>query len=168
MFLTKRKKVLIICVAVSSATIVTVFVSVMLLFGAISLNHKEREAEAIADKNQKVVEEAFREISPLSRAALIQHGSMRRTDHGIISAAYKTEKSYESIKLYYDDKLTSRGWKFKREAGIQYDGKDYGGKELIYCKDNYAASLQYAGQQETEFGWTFSFAMTWGQSDDCR
>lgn len=168
MFLTEEKKGLIIFLAAGTAAIVTVLVSTSLILGPLSFIHDERQAEAIADNNQRDIEQEFRQISPLPRAAVIQHGSMRKTDHGIISAAYKTEVSYESIKLYYHNELKSRGWSVRREVGIKYDGKDYGGKELVYCKSGYAAHLQYAGRQETEFGWTFSFAMTWGHSDECK
>ena len=50
-------------------------------------------------------------------------------------------------------------------ADVLFDGRNYGGKELIYCKSDYVASLQFAGRQEREFGWTFSFALTLGK---CR
>lgn len=145
-----------------------ILLSIGLILGMLSLVHDQREAEAIADKNQKDIEQEFREILPLSRAAVIQHGSTRKTSHGIVSAAYKTDESYESIKQYYHNELASRGWSFRQEAGVKYDGKDYGGKELIYCKVGRAAHVQYAGQQEKEFGWTFSFALTWDYSDECE
>ena len=89
-------------------------------------------------------------------------------DHGITNAAYKSEESYESIKGHYNNELTNHGWSFRKEADLKYDGVDYGGKELMYCKGHYAVHLQYAARQEREFGWTFSFAMTWGNSDNCR
>lgn len=158
---------MIILVAASCAAIVTVLVSIALIIGTLSLIHSEPKAEAIGDKNQKDIEQEFHQISPLSRVTVIQPGSMRWTDHGIISAAYKTKESYESIKLHYHNELTSRGWSFRREVDIKYDGNDYGGKELIYCKSGYVAHVQYAARQETEFGWTFSFAITWGPSDEC-
>ncbi|HEX3187897.1 MAG TPA: hypothetical protein VHQ94_24070, partial [Pyrinomonadaceae bacterium] len=101
------------------------------------------------------------------RMTVIQPSPMRWADHGIISAAYKTKESYELIKLHYHNELTSRGWDFRREVDIKYDGHNYGGKELIYCKSGYVAHVQYAGRQETEFGWTFCFAITWGPSDEC-
>ena len=30
--------------------------------------------------------------------------------------------------------LTSRGWNFRNEDSVLYDGTDHGGKELVYCK----------------------------------
>lgn len=168
MFLTRRKRSVIIFVTASSAAITTVLVSIALILGTVSLIHDGSQAEAIADKNQKSLEHEFRELPPLSQAVVIQHGSMHKSDHGIVSTAYKTGESYESIKFYYHRELTSRGWNLRKEGGVLYDGTNYGGKELVYCKNGYAARLQYAGRQETEFGWTFSFGMTWGLADECK
>lgn len=158
-----KKSVLI--VAVAGIAIVTVLAVIL---GTLSLIHKSPQAEAISDKSQKDIEQEFHQTAPVTGAIVIQSGSMRWIDHGIISAAYKTQESYESIKLHYDYGLTSRGWRYKHETSVKYDGVDYGGKELIYCKTAYVAHLQYAGRQETEFGWTFSFAITWGPSDECK
>ena len=166
MFVIGPKKVVILA-ALSGAVIVTVFVSVALIRGMLSIHREASKAEAIADKNQHDIEQEFRQISPLRPVTVLQPGSFHKADHGIVSAAYKTAESYESIKLHYHRELTSRGWSFRKEVGVKYDGVDYGGKELIYCKNGYVAHLQSAGRQEGEFGWTFSFAMTWGSSDEC-
>jgi len=169
MYLTERKKGVIISVAVSLAAIaLPVFVGVILRTTLTSLR-EDPDAQAIADKSQKGLEQQFRELPSLSQAVVIQDGSMHKIYHGVVSATYKTQKSYEAIKTHYQHELTSRGWVFKKEDAVLYDRTDYGGKELVYCKNGYGASLQYAGRQETEFGWTFSFGMTWGSvADECK
>jgi len=164
MFLNKRNKIVLV-VAASGAAIVIALVAVTVILGIVSIIRDAPKAEAIAQKNQSDIETEFSRIAPLSHATVLLSGSMRKTDHGIISAAYKTAESYESIKEHYHHELTSKGWSFRKETGIKYDGVDYGGKELIYCKNGYVAQLQSAGRQEEEFGWTFSFAITWGGSE---
>lgn len=166
--MTERKKGVIIFVAASLAVVVALLVFLAILLRTRSSFQDDTEAEAIAEKKQKKLEQEFAELPPLSQAVVIQHGSMHKVHHGIVSAAYKTGQSYESIKLYYQHELTSRGWNFRKEGGVLYDETDYGGKELLYCKEGYAARLQYAGRQVKEFGWTFSFGMTWGLADECK
>lgn len=143
-------------------------VSLLLFLGFWSFIDDNKETEAVAERNQRQIEQQFRDIPPLSRALVIQQNATHRTERGIISTAYKTESSYQTIKLHYDHQLSTRGWELRREAGVTFDGTDYGGMDLVYCKKDYVAELQYAGRQEREFGWTFSFAVIWGNSDECK
>jgi hypothetical protein len=132
------------------------------------LNHDERVSGASADVTQNDVEREFQRISPLPLAVPIQHGATHKTHQGVVNTAYKTERSYEAIKAYYDNELTSLGWRLLREVNVRYGGNDYGGKELFYCKGNYTAHVQYAGRQEKQFGWIYSLALTWGLSNGCK
>jgi hypothetical protein len=168
MFLTTRKKRVMIFVAVSFAVIGTILLFLALIFGTLTSFHEDPKAQAMAEENQKNLEQEFRELPPSSQFVVTQKVSMHKTQHGIVSAYYKTRESFDSIKHYYQRELTTRGWRFSKEGDILYDGTDYGGKELLYCKKGCAARLQYAGRQETEFGWTFSFGMTWGLADECK
>lgn len=168
MFTKVTKKSVIIFVAASFAAINVLLVSLVIIFGTLTWFYDRPEAQAIADRNQKNLEQEFREVAPLSQAVVIQQGSMHKIRHGVVSSAYQAAESYESIKQYYGHELKSRGWNFSREGVVLFAGTDYGGKELVYCKNGYAASLQYAGRQEAEFGWTFSFGMTWGLADECK
>ena len=127
------------------------------------------ENEAIANEKQKEIEQEFREISPIPNAVVIRHSAVNRTKRVIISSDYSTQSSYESIKEHYNRDLAGRGCQLHREADVLFDGRNYGGKELTYCKNDYVAALQFAGRQEREFGWTFSFALTWGNAaDECK
>lgn len=168
MFLTKRKKNVIIFLAASLVVLNLLLVSLVISFKMLPSVYDAQDAEVIAERNQRNIEQEFRELAPLSQAAVIRHGSMRKVQHGIVSTGYKTGENYESIKLHYHQELISRGWNFSKEDSVLYEGIDYGGKELLYCKSGYAARLQYAGQQEIDFGWTFSFGITWGLADECK
>jgi hypothetical protein len=132
------------------------------------ISYEEREAEPAAEKTQYDTEREFEKISPIPLAAPGHHHSMHKTHQGVVSTEYKTELGYGEIRAFYDKELTSQGWRFAREREVIYDGQDSGGKELRYCKGGYAAGLQYAGRLEKEFGWTYTFALTWGLSDECK
>lgn len=138
------------------------------LFFLLYMNYDERVDGPAAEKIRDEMEAEFQKISPLPRAVQVQHGSMHKARQGLIRMAYKTELSYSEIKAYYDNELGKQGWRFARESHVKYDGQDYGGKELFYCKGNYTTNLYYAGRQEKEFGWTYSFTLAWPPSDECK
>lgn len=124
-------------------------------------------AEDSAAKAQKIqldLKSEFQIISPPQNYLEIQHGTLP----GLVNTTYKTDLSYENLRAHYHNELTRHGWRFLREDKIKYDGRDYGGKQLIYCKGSYAADVQYAGLQETEFGWKYSFALSFGLFDECK
>jgi hypothetical protein len=164
-----RHRQIILFAAATLAGIVTVGVAMVAVVRTRGLIYDMGKSETIASKKQKEIEQEFGEISPLPNAVVVQQSATHRTERGIISSAYTTRSSYESIKEHYNHELTVRGWQFQREADVQFDGRNYGGKELIYCTNDYVGSLQFAGRQESEFGWTFSFALTWGNAaDECK
>lgn len=162
-----KRRVVIIAASVVAIVSVTGSIAFAVLFMQY-LNHGQQVATGSADAIQNDVEREFQRISPLPLAVPIQHNATHKTQQGVINTAYKTVRSYESIKAYYNNELSNLDWSFLREANVRYGGEDYGGKELFYCKGNYTAHVQYAGRQETQFGWTYSLALTWGLSDGCK
>ncbi len=169
MSLLRGKKRWVAIVTLVGAMIVSALVVVAFSFAfMLYWNYDERVNGAKAEITQNDIEREFQTISALPLALAVQHGSMHKTQQGITSAAYKTKSSYEVIRAHYDNELASRGWRFVSEDKVIYDGKDYGGKERLYCKGRYPANLQYAGRQEREFDWTYSFGLTWGPSDGCK
>ena len=163
----KKRWWLLVIVGGAALTCILVFVTLAALFMGY-MNSQERAAEPVAAQTQSDVEREFQKVSPLPNAIPSQGGSMHKTQQGVVSEAYKTEEDYEAIKAYYDSELARLGWKLIRENNVVYDGQDYGGRERLYCKGVYSAELQYAGRQEKEFDWTYSFALTWGLSQDCK
>jgi hypothetical protein len=147
----------VIVVAVAAVVVVTV-PKALRLYSNYQAQESERET-----KVQMELESEFRCISPPDRAAEIRHGTVP----GLASGYYKTDMSYAEIKDSYDRTLRECQWKFFREQPIIYDGHDYGGKEFVYCKGSYAAEVQYAGGQESQFGWTFAFNISTGL-EDCK
>jgi hypothetical protein len=116
---------------------------------------------------QKQLEAEFVALVPMPGASQVRYTSMNKARQGEVGADYKTSKSYTDIRTYYDSQLKHNGWSFIKEKPVKVWGRDYGGKQAFYCKANYTATLQFAGSQENEFGWTYSFGLSWGLFDEC-
>jgi hypothetical protein len=155
-------------IALVCGVVFNVLLLSFVLFFLLHVTKGKQMTEANAEKYQSDMQAEWKKISPLPGAVQKQNGAIRKSDHGIVNQAYKSNLSYPEIKAYYDAELARQGWKFAREGDVEFDGRDYGGKELLYCKDRFTANLQYAGKQETEFGWTYTFSLTWGSSDECE
>ena len=164
----KKKRWSVIIVVIGAATLGLLLSLLFPLFYLFHMSYAERVSGPIADKKQHDLEIEFQKILPLAQAVPVQHNSMHKISQGHINTAYKTGLNFNEIKSYYSNELASKGWKFVREAQVVYGEDGYGGRELFYCKGDYVAHLYYAGQQEREFGWTYSFALTWGLYDECR
>jgi len=79
----------------------------------------------------------------------------------LVGAKYISAADYKSIQEFYDRELATRGWK---SAGTQYPklwGRDYGGKEVDYCKGPLSASLEFPGQKPG-YHYTYSINFSWG------
>ena len=122
---------------------------------------KER---SIAQKIQNDLEREVSAIAPPPEARLVRHGTLP----GVISLSYKTDLTYQEIKMFYGKELTEHGWKYLEESSLPYDGRDSGGMELVYCKGGYAADIQYAGGEEELFGWRYAFSLSSGLQTECE
>jgi len=88
--------------------------------------------------------------------------------HGTVGNDYTSSATADEIKLYYQKELLKNGWSFCRAEKVIYRNQDYGGQHFFYRKGKYTADLQLAGKQESEFGWTYAFSMSWGIFDDVQ
>lgn len=113
---------------------------------------------------QQDLEKEFAQIQHLLEATPIRHCfySTHKSHQALVSNQYKTTLSYPEIRAYYDSELAKHGWKFQREKGVLIWGQNYGGKEAIYSKGQYTASLYYAGDDPSARNWTYSLSISWG------
>jgi len=106
----------------------------------------------------------FEKIMAPRNDVMIHRGTMI----GLVQASYKSTLSFAQLKIHYNEQLVSLGWRYLREDPIIYDGHDYGGKQIIYCKPPYAASLEYAGGLERQFGSTYTIGFSSGLHKECK
>ncbi len=109
----------------------------------------------------------FEQIRTLPGSIAGHQQSMDKGRQGHVGTAYTTTQTYDAIKAHYDAELTKRGWSFSKTEKVIYSGHDYGGQHVFFCKGIYTADLQFAGEQEKDFGWTYSFSLSWGLYDEC-
>jgi len=63
-----------------------------------------------------------------------------------ISKDYKCEAAYQAIKEFYLGKVRAMGWQYLGERHYKDWGKDLGGREFAFQKDQYRISVFYFGE----------------------
>jgi hypothetical protein len=161
----------------SSYKLTLITVSIAALLGLIAIAaigslfvyvpYLNRVGDPKADQKLRDLETQFRLIAPPPNVLQRGFESSHKIRVGGISADYKTDMTYAEIRAHYDMELRNQGWSFNKERPVTIWWHDYGGKEAIYCKGIYAATLQYSGHQPG-VEWTYHFGLSWGVFDECR
>jgi hypothetical protein len=117
-----------------------------------------------AKLGQSELEIEFESIAPLPNASVVDYDSSHKTSQALVNATYLTSVKPADIFNHYDEQLRKHGWQSYGASGMTDWGRDLGGKSAYYCKDDYYAQLQYAGEQ-AHYGWTYAFSVSWGLSN---
>ncbi|SRR5258706_2985058 len=117
-------------------------------------------------EKQAELETEFKAIVPLQGASVVDYHASNKAGQALVSVGYLTDINSADIFKYYDEQLRQHGWQPDGTHGVKDWGRDLGGKSADYCKGDYAAELQYAGQQ-ANYGWTYGLSMSWGL-DHCK
>ncbi len=149
--------------------VVLVLACVLLAFASVFVYRRYNALVngSMGTAKQKELESEFNRIAPLPGAMRLRFGTMNKGSQGDVGGDYGTPKTYSEIRGHYDEELARNGWKLVKEAPVKIWGRDYGGKQTFYCKGSYTATLEWAGQQATVFGWNYSFGFSWGLFDEC-
>lgn len=100
-------------------------------------------------------------LHKIPQSTLLERRDHQKLDSILIVALYKVNTDYEHITKFYKSELADHGWKYDNERSFKFGGKDYGGKELLFSKDNYSLSISYPGEQPgTDY--TFAIELSWG------
>ena len=130
----------------------------LLLVGDRAVNGKRGETY-----HQQLIGE-FSTITTLPNSSLVGRldtFSVWNSHKASVGATYVSEAQFSDIREFYDRELQSRGWHFAQDRSLTQWGKDLGRRELIYCKGELAASIEYAGQKPQR-GWTYALRLSWG------
>jgi len=115
------------------------------------------------------LKEEFQKIAPVPDSSVKRPTRANEKGfHGLVGNDYTSNAIADEIKAHYQTELLKRGWNFCRVERVIYRNQDYGGQHVFYRKGMYIADLQLAGKQESEFGWTYAFSMSWGIFDDIQ
>ena len=110
---------------------------------------------------QRQLEAEFKVIEPLPGAEACDYRATHKTSQALVTSKYGTHLPYAEIRAHYDAELAKHGWVFYEEDEMRDWGMDFGGKTARYCKGEYRANLEYAGQQ-ADYGWDYAFSVSWG------
>lgn len=138
---------LILGLILSTATLATILPVVVIGgFIAYSINRDE-VAEPIARQKVHEVKKEFRQIPILSGAtATSNDGFTFDPQHVTEGRLYRTNLPYSEIRAHYDDELSKLGRQFDVELDVKgADGRNHGGKQVFYSKDQFTAFLHHVG-----------------------
>lgn len=125
-----------------------------------------------SDENDQIrsltyLQEEFKKIPPVPNSSTKRPTrTSEKGSQGLVANDYISSATADEIKAHYHKELLERGWSFCRTEKVIYRNVDYGGQHVFYRKGMYIADLQLAGKQESEFGWTYAFSMSWRLFDD--
>ena len=113
------------------------------------------------------VEKLFLEVRPMpnSQPVGLSPRPTYRLCHATMGGQYRLQATEQEVRRYYDAELAQHGWVFQKEVSLKDWGRDYGGKQFFYCRGEYTASIETAGQLEAENGWSYDFGVSWGLHD---
>ena len=157
----RRNEIVVVLILTAVAMIITLPV---LVIGGFVVNSIYRDEVAAPIAQQKVpeVKNEFRKIPVLPGAiATTNDGFTFDPQHLTEGRLYRTNLSYSEIRAHYDTELSKLGWKVDRESDVNgVDGKNHGGKHMVYSKDAFKARLYHVGT-ETQYGYNYNFSVTW-------
>jgi len=157
----KRNEIVAVVILTTVAMLITVPVLVLFGLSAYSI-YRDEVAAPIAQQKVPEVKNEFRRIPVLPGAiATTDDGFTFDPQHLTEGRLYRTNLPYSEIRAHYDYQLSKLGWDLERESDINgVDGRNHGGKEVIYSKDEFKARLSHKGT-ETQYGYSYYFAVTW-------
>lgn len=117
-----------------------------------------------AKEAQAQLEIEFNAIEPLLNATSFRYNASHKTSQALVGATYLTDATSTEIFNHYSEQLLQHGWLSHGTRPTTDWGNDLGGQSAYYCKGEYVAQLQYAGQQ-ANYGWTYAFDLSWGLGD---
>lgn len=114
----------------------------------------------IPAKQQVKLEFEFNKIVQLPDAHRNWYDAHNKPIQALVGAHYLTDVDADKIFKYYDEQLKQQGWQLKEIKKMTDGNQDLGGKAAYYCKGQFQAVVQYAGQM-ANYGWTYTLDMTW-------
>ena len=137
--------------------IALILVTALVIFLVYDFTINLPKAKAVKDQ----LEDEFKSIVPLPNGNGYNYKATYGTSQALVTCSYKTRLKYPEIRAYYDSELRKHGWKLSEERSTRDWGNDLGGKSAAYCKGEYRAHLQFAGEQ-ANYGWDYALSLSWG------
>jgi hypothetical protein len=109
---------------------------------------------------------ALDEFPPPSGTVMLRADEIPRWRDILVERTYKSDLGYDALKNYYRPRLEENGWRFVEETPLRDLGRDFGGRDLLFCKRPYATNLQYIGKK-VDSGASFILSVSWRLISAC-
>lgn len=111
---------------------------------------------------EEALKNEFGLIPIMPKAIEVDHHFGSKKELMRIGSKYNTDCNYEEIFDYYDAQLSEQGWQlYDIDENVYTVEGRMGGKIIEYKKDDFTATIQYAGEN-VDYGWIYGFSMNWG------
>jgi len=107
------------------------------------------------------LEREFDSVAPFPQANATHSDKSYKDNQALVLTRYSTSASYATLRDYYYTELSKHGWKFVSEEPLANWGRDLGGKTAHYCKGDWSATVEYAGQDNEGRG-AYTLTLSWG------
>jgi hypothetical protein len=145
--------------AISKRTIYIIGLALLVMFiGFVFYHTKGLTTEGTVKKEALMVE--YNLLQQLPGAIRNDLSSYNKTTSALVSAGYRSSKSYNEIRSFYIAEAEKNGWIFISEETVRGGGQDLGGKTIYFRKGDYTLSIQYAGAK-ADYGWDFAVGLSW-------
>ncbi len=119
-----------------------------------------------ATLHHAVLQRQFKSLRPPSEAKLVYIDEKPKLGRVFIGGYYTTDLSFDQLQHLYLPQLQRDGWRQLEESPLLISGRDFGGRQITFCKSDYRTNLQYAGKDQNA-GWTFAVTMNWNAKNEC-
>ena len=114
-----------------------------------------------SNEQGKVLDVLQSELPIPNGFTLVSQGAVSKLSHASSTRRYNCLSPYSEVKTFYLGALEPKGWRLVSEQPVQYRGESYGGCSLVFARDEYQVTVQYAGTPEPEYGWDYAVSVSW-------
>jgi hypothetical protein len=85
-------------------------------------------------------------LPPPPKSVLVRADEKPTLQFILLERAYTSDMTFDELKQYYRPLLQQKGWRFVKENVSLDLARDVGLRESLFCKEAYAANLQYVAE----------------------
>lgn len=111
---------------------------------------------------QKKLFVEYKYINIFPGSILIGQNSFRKSNSTIITKKYTINRDKAEISAYYDNELKNHQWEFYKEKKVLDWGRDLGGKEIYYKKNDRYLIIELANKEYNQ--WNYAITLSWGKT----
>jgi len=106
-------------------------------------------------------------LSTPSGAALVEpcRYTAKSSSHRLYSCTFRASTNFHELLDFYSSQLERNGWHLVGQTTMRDWGRDFGGMNATFCKNELQIDLQYAGERAS-YGWQYALGASVGLGSD--